>query len=159
MNVYRLKAPLWLAASAFAVAAVGVVLHAALWPVEPPARQSVTVPASPADPDAGAEQDRPLDYYAAIWQRDLRAALYEEPKVVPPPPPPPTPKLHLKLTATMVEPGFTYASFTDGAGRTHLKRVGEVIEGAQVKSISDGSVTLILAGIEVTLKVEKKVAP
>jgi len=159
MNVYRLKLPLWLAAGLFGASAVAAALWAVFWPVEAGAPELLASASGRAVAEESPEIRRPLEDYAVIWQREVRAKLYEQTVITPPAPPPPRPKLDLKLAGTMVEPGFTCATFIDAAGKTHLKRAGETIAGARVKSISDGSVTVIFAGTELTLKVERKAAP
>ena len=155
MNVHRLRLPLWLAAGFFGAAAVAAALWAVFWPVEAGMPELPAGASARAVAEESSEIPRPLEDYAAIWQREVRAKLYEQTVITPPEPPPPRPKLNLKLAGTMVEPGFTCATFIDAAGKTHLKRVGETIAGARVKSIADGRVTVVFAGGELTLRVER----
>ena len=155
MNVYRLKLPLWLGAGLFGAAACAVVLWAGCWP---PASGSPG-PSGSAPADSGFEQPlrsgRPLADYQAVWQRNVRIQLVKPPPPPPPPPAAPPPRLNLKLAATMIEPGFTRATIVDAAGKSHLTQVGDTIGGVRIKTISEGSVVVVFAGREQTLRVER----
>jgi type II secretory pathway component PulC len=101
------------------------------------------------------DPDRPLDHYAVIWQRPLRRPLYDPKPVVEIKAKAPEPMLAIRLRGTVIEEGFSYAILTDAKGKVVLARVGRTVGGAQIKSISDGSVQVLFAGKLRTLKIQK----
>lgn len=104
-------------------------------------------------------QDRkaePLSAYAVIWQRELRKPLF--------PPKDPAavvssasrPALALQLIGTAVESGHTFGLFIDRSGQVRTGSVGDTIEGAEIKSITDGAAIVKYFGSDVTLRVAKE---
>jgi hypothetical protein len=154
MNLYSTKRALWAAGAVLAASIVGVAAFSLFWPVGVDAWQAAPTPEAAEGAGSTLQQVPPLPRYAAIWQRDLRRPLYDEapPAVAPRP----RPALRARLIGTAVEPGFACAFFATGKGKTVTRGVGETVEGAEIKSISDGSVTLLFAGEQLTLNVEKK---
>jgi hypothetical protein len=59
--------------------------------------------------------------------------------------------MKLRLTGTIIEPMHTYAIFTDLAGKTEIKSVGDTAGGADISSINADSVTLKIAGRSMVL--------
>lgn len=156
MDLYRIKALLWRLAAVLAAATAASAAAMALWPMNmtgsggASAGSPTTLPA-----DAEGEGDRRLDHYAVLWQRPLRGPLYDPPPVVVVKVPPPEPKFEYKLTGAVVEEGFSFATFADGRGKTVLRRVGQAIGEAEVKSISADSAEVLLAGKLLTVPLEK----
>ena len=154
MNAYRVKTVLWLASIALAALVVLAAVRLALWPVRIGATNPQAAPSRDVEASGAGNEAHPLEHYAVTWQRDLRRPLYDPPPIVAPKRA--RPELKIRLTGTVVEPGFTYALFATGDGKTVLARVGQKVEGAEVKSISDASVTVLFAGEMLKLKVQKK---
>jgi hypothetical protein len=110
--------------------------------------------ALPEAPEAG-----PLASYASIYTRPLRKPLYD---------PTPTaviaaakaePKFPGVLTGTIVEPGFTFATFRVPGGDEKVVPVGQVVEGAEVLAITQGEVRIRFNDKEITLKAAVEAAP
>jgi len=119
------------------------------------------------DPDSKPSDDNtiretqtimpPLSVYVSAAQRDLRRPLFD-------PPPVPTqisrvpdkPRLALKLVGTAVEPGSTYGLFIDRSGKTKFAKVGEILDGAEITTINDGTATVLYHGETITLEVPEK---
>lgn len=98
---------------------------------------------------------QPLQSYAGIYKRDLRKPLYDpKPKAVIKVAPV-KPKLTIQLLGTVVEPGFTYAILKDSKGKTKFVSVGQSLDGAELKSISAKSITVIFNGEEQILSTKK----
>ena len=158
MNLYRTKRVLWLASVLLGAGAILAGLLGAFGPLQigggPTDARGATGESDRAD--SAEEAGVPLKHYEVIWQRNLRRPIFDPPPVIRVKVSPPKPKLKVRLVGTVLEPGFTYAIFTDSGGKTVLKRIGESIQGARVESISDGRVTVALAGRTLILKVEKK---
>lgn len=95
----------------------------------------------------------PVDYFAVIYQRDLRKPLIEA--VIAPPPPPPPPKLTISLVGTAVDPGYTCALFRMANGEVHTASVGEKVEEALVTEIVEGAATVQMGGQTFKLTVDK----
>ena len=143
-----------MASAALAAGILGAVAFGVFWPVDAGSHLASKGPPA-ADPEGvHGRQVLPLQQYALIWQRPLRNPLYDPSPVAAKLTP--EPQLKGRLAGTVVEPGFTYAFFNTADGRIVRLRVGDKIEGAEVKSIADGSVTVLFAGDTLTLTVERK---
>ena len=100
----------------------------------------------------------PLDAYAVIHRRNLRAPLYDPKVVIKKKAPPKKPRFRARLVGAVVEPGFTYGIFRTDSGRDKLVSVGDTVEGAELTAIAEGSATLKFHGELITLQVPKKEA-
>jgi len=154
MNVRRAKTLLWLTNVALGTVAASILTCAILWPVGTASEGEHEPPQQSIDVEGTDDPTHPLSYYSVIWQRDLRGPLWD------PPPRPvaqrPKPTLAVTLTGTIVEPGFTYATFTLNDGSTVLRRVGQEVAGAEIKTIVDGEVRVLFAGEYLTLELKRK---
>jgi len=138
-------------AAGLAAAACGLTLS----PLETADARQAPPAAAEATADAAPPAARPLADYQVVWQRNLLAPLFDPApeaaaRAAPPPKPPVT------LLGTVVEPGHTYGMFRDKEGRTKFVRVGQSVDGVEVKAITADGATVLFAGREVTLKVEAK---
>lgn len=114
-------------------------------------RPAVEVPETtpPADLDAAPVADdapKPLDWYACIWQRDLRQPpippVADQQDQAPTQPAPPLPR----LLGTFVEPGGRWACFLTSEGRTRTCKIDEVVSAYRITAIEPGRVQLARAG-------------
>jgi hypothetical protein len=127
----------------------------------------MAVDATPASGKAVAKKDAPpvqqtekvgpLSRYAVVYARDLRKPLFDAP--VKEEAKKPKRKLTVTLVGTAVDPGSTYAFFSDAGGKVTMVGVGQKIDGAEVTAVTEGSATLNLDGDPVTLTVAKKDKP
>lgn len=97
-----------------------------------------------------------LQSYTEPLGRDLRYPLYDPKPIQVKAAPPPKPVLKAKLVGTVLEPGFTYAIFTDASGKQTLVPVGQSIEGAEVLEIADGKAVVKFCGETITLMAQKE---
>jgi len=156
MDLYRIKALLWRLSAALGMATAAAAAAMALWPMDTSGAGRASGAATTTAPaDAVGEGDRPLDHYAVVWERPLRGPLYDPKPVVVVKAPPPEPKFQYKLTGTVLEEGFSFATFADPRGKMTLCRVGQQIGEAELKSISADSVQVLLAGKLLTVPLEK----
>lgn len=137
------------------VAALLLVVGSVLWPLgglAPPAPSATARPAAGATAAVGL---RPLDDYAARWQRRLRGPAGAAPPastapLTAAPPVSATDSGPVKLLGTVLEQGRDVAIFLDPAGQIALRRVGESLEGlgdtARVARIERERVTVDVAG-------------
>ena len=138
-------------ATGLAAAASGL----ALSPLETADVRQAPSAAAETVADAAAPAARPLADYQVVWQRNLLAPLFDPtPEAAAKAAPPP--KLPVTLLGTVVEPGHTYGMFRDKEGRTRFVRVGQSVDGAEVRAITADGATVLFAGREMTLKVETK---
>jgi len=93
----------------------------------------------------------PLADYAAIWGGNPRGSIYP-----PPPPPPPVARkkkpLTVRLTGTVVEPGFTYAILCGKSGQSKFVAIGQSLDGAEVVEVAADSATVRFDGESIVLK-------
>ena len=89
-----------------------------------------------------------------IARANLRRPLFDAPPPVITPPPPAA--IPLRLTGTIVEPGFTYATFRTNGGETRMAKPGDVVDGVEVIAVTESSATVRFAGRQSTLAVEKE---
>ena len=145
-----------------ALAALDLLLVAAIaaivwWALQTPRADSATA-TGPASENptrtSGAQRAGPLDPYVTLAQRDYRKPLYDPVVKKEVAPPQPKPKFPGVLTGTVLEPGFSYATFRVG-GRDELVQVGQPIgqTGARLLSVDEGSARIDWAEEEVTLQV------
>lgn len=146
------KRLLWATNAVLAVGAAAVVVWARS-PLDLPAPTVGPRTVAPASAPAASPPADPAAY-AVIYTASLRRPLFDVPPPVVTPPPPPT--LPLRLTGTIVEPGFTYATFRSAAGETKMAKPGDVVDGVEVLGVTDSSATVRFGGREVTLPVEKE---
>lgn len=150
VNLATTKRMLKFGSGLLAVASAIVIIQTAAYRPSP-AGPAAQAPTPSSGPNPCASQPANLDRYALIWQRELRKPIFD----APPAAAASRPQLALKLLGTVVEPGYTYGMFTTAKGEQQLVGVGQRIDGAEVKSIEDGSVTVLFGGETLTLKVEK----
>ncbi|HDZ22414.1 hypothetical protein LCGC14_0409280 [marine sediment metagenome] len=146
-------------------AAIGALLLGLLWPASamllgPPAlvgrpdrQRDQTTRAAAAAPTT-APSLAVIESYAVIFGRDLRRPLVDP--VPPKPSPPPKPKLGLRLEGTVLEPDHNYAFFKTKSGETKIASEGQIVEGAEVISISEGEVTVSFGDQMISLKTKAK---
>lgn len=144
--------------AALAAALAASVAALALTPLDAGTPGAASVESPVADNNAVEPAARPLKDYEIVWKRNLLAPLYDAAPVVAVKAPAPPPKLPVTLLGTVVEPGHTYGMFRDKDGRTKFVRVGQSIDGAEVKTITGDGATVLFAGREITLKAEKTTA-
>ncbi len=123
-----------------------------------PPSVAVTAPPSPlaasAQP-APAIEDRPLSWYAPIWQRDLRRPPVDPvveraaPKRQPRKPEP----LRLSLLGTVVESDARYAVFRNGQGHIVVKRSRDEIDKFTIARIDRGRAELTRGDRTIVVKV------
>jgi predicted lipoprotein len=112
-------------------------MHQAAKPSSP-----TTLPAAGSN---GAVQPAQL---LELAQRPLRQALQDAPAAPPPP-------LALRLSGTVVEPGRSRAVMIGSDGKSQLRAIGDVVDGAELIDISADSVTVKYLGNPVVLKPDK----
>ena len=146
------KRLLW-AVNAVLAAAVSLAAAVMIWPLDEAAPSASWEEPAAITRTAGT-QIEPMSKYAAIHRRDLRKPLFDvvpttsaKTRTLPP--------LKVRLTGTAVEEGFSLAMFHTASGELKMVGVGESIEGAEVISITDRSVTLRYGERPVTLTIEK----
>jgi hypothetical protein len=152
------KRLLWAANVAMAAAVVAVVAGA-WWPLDLGAPRGAAPARTPKALPTLTPSLKDPEEYAVIYQRDLRRPLFDAPPVVATTAPAPPPPMPVRLTGTVVEPGFSFAMFRSGTGESRMASAGEVIDGVEVVSIGDANVTVRFAGQVITLKVEKEESP
>ena len=149
------KRLLWLTNAAL-MACVAAAAAGAFLPLDEAASNGpLRGPDQDAMKSAGDKPIQPLSDYAVIYQRDLRNPLFDAApvKVVAGPS---APSLKVRLTGTVVEPGFSYGLFLTPTGQLRLVTIGGVIEAAEVVAITERSATLRYQGRLVTLTAEKR---
>ncbi|MEK6674124.1 MAG: hypothetical protein AABZ47_00550 [Planctomycetota bacterium] len=100
---------------------------------------------------------RSLEFYAPLWERDLKQPPIPASSISPPPIPP---KESLpSLLATFVAPDGRYAHFSDGNGRVAFKTVEDEVSGFRVATIEPGRVRLINGTLDLWLEVPKPREP
>ncbi len=146
-------------------AAIGALLLGLLWLAsavllrpsalvgQPDRKQNQTTRGAVAAPTT-APSLASLESYAVIFGRDLRRPLVDP--VPPKPTPPPKPKLGLRLEGTILEPNHNYAFFKTKSGDTKIASEGQIVEGAEVISISEGEVTVSFGDQMISLKTKAK---
>jgi hypothetical protein len=127
------------------------------WALHPPGvKQPPSLPDSSRSSAQGqaAQAAGPLSPYVTLAQRNYRKPLYDPVVKVEAPAPKPKPKFPGVLTGTVIEPGFSYATFRV-AGRDELVQVGRPIgqTGATLISVAKGSVVIDWADEQVSLSV------
>lgn len=121
-----------------------------------PPENELGVSVSPATIPASRKADPA--WLAVLAARPLRektpVVVAQAPVVAAKPPPPP----QLELVGTMVNPGQTPRAFIRSKAASKLVTVqeGREIDGATVKVIADGQVTLEFAGKEFVLRTARK---
>jgi hypothetical protein len=121
-----------------------------------PAESEIPVTFAPATMPASRKIDPA--WLAVLAARPLRekapAVVTAAPAVLAKPTPPP----QLELVGTMVNPGQTARAFVRSKAASKLITVqeGKEIDGAIVKSIADGQVTLEFAGKEFVIRTARK---
>lgn len=143
------------------VAACGAGAIAALgWSIFGSVETAVVAKSAGSEPNSAAgergprESLPPLESFAVVWEKGVRAApeiVQEEPERRPDRPPPPP--LRVQLLATAVETGRSYAVLLDERNVIQVRSVGEYASGAQVTKIETGRVELDHRGRSVTLVV------
>lgn len=101
--------------------------------------------ASAATPPNDTLEDRPLSWFAPIWQRDLRRPPVD-PVVKNPRKNKPIKKpepLRLTLLGTVVEPDARYAVFRNGDGHIVVKRLHDEIDRYTIARIDRGRAELV----------------
>ena len=178
MNAYRMRKWLWLAAGVLAAASPVVVVVALVDapdanPRLPAGAINGTLPSAtgsdspPREPGVEFPSEDhalpPLDHYAVIWQRELRAPLFDPPPQVVAAAP--KPRLTVRLLGTVVEPGgppgesgASYAMLATASGGVLLRKVGDTVDQVEIVGIGDGEVAILFAGERQTLTVEKSSA-
>ena len=101
----------------------------------------------PETPEAGA-----LASYASIYTRPLRKPLYDPTPMAVIAAAKAEPKFTGVLTGTIIEPGFTFATFRVPGGDEKVVPVGQVVEGAEVLAFTQGEVRIRFIDKEITLK-------
>jgi hypothetical protein len=128
------------------------------WAVRPPA-----LPETAAEDKADRQEESPcartavgpLAIYTELAQRDLRRPLYDPVVVKAKPKPKPKPVFPGTLTGTVIEPGFSYATFRLPAGRDELVQLDEAIgdTGAVLQSVDVSAATILFEGEQLQLTV------
>jgi hypothetical protein len=145
---------LFWALTAAAAAGVSLCVYAAVWMAPTDGLAAMEAAARSRRPVVDTREPPPkalpLTAYAAIWKRNLRQPLVDVAAE-------PTAKAALKLVllGTAVSPGKSEAMFRDGAGQMHWAGVGQVVGGAKVTAIQEGSATVEFNGAPVTLTVTR----
>ena len=62
---------------------------------------------------------------------------------------------HKTLGTGLTAEGFSYAMLADAKDNVKLRRVGQGLGGAEIKSISEGSIEVLFAGEVRTLTIQK----
>ncbi len=107
----------------------------------------------------GTQETGPLASYASIYTRPLRKPLYDlTPKAIVAAKKA-EPKFPGVLTGTIIEPGFTFATFRVPGGDEKVVPVGETVEGAEVLAITQGEVRIRFHDKEITLKTNVEGTP
>jgi hypothetical protein len=157
MNLKLTKFKLRLAAALMGAASALVVAVALLMPVAP-AASSVEgrAFASITTRSATTESAAPGTDFSDLLDVSLSKPLVD---VRPPARPLPVAGaasvIGLRLTGTIVEPMHSYAVFTDPAGKTEIKSVGDLAGGSTISAINPDSVTLQYMGRSMVLHAVK----
>jgi hypothetical protein len=93
-----------------------------------------------------------LTSYASIYTRPLRKPLYDPTPGAVVVAAKAEPKFTGVLTGTIIEPGFTFATFRVPNGEEKVVPVGQSVEGAEVLAITQGEVRIRFHDKEITLK-------
>ena len=113
-----------------------------LWPrpLKPPALATAASPVvGQTETDAGQPD---LDWYAPLWQRDLKQPPIPQNPTEPSPDPATAAGPVPTLVATFVETQGRYAHLRDQSGRLRMKAIDEVIGRYRVAAIEPGKVQL-----------------
>ncbi len=96
-----------------------------------------------------------LAIYEELAKRDLRKPLYDPVIAVPKPKPKPKPQFPGTLTGTVVEDGFSYATFRLQNGRDELVQLDQPIgdTGAVLKAVELSGATIQFAGESLKLEI------
>lgn len=97
--------------------------------------------------------------YASIYTRPLRKPLYDPTPGAIVAAAKAEPKFTGVLTGTIIEPGFTFATFRVPGGEEKVVPVGQSVEGAEVLAITQGEVRIRFNDKEITLKANVEAAP
>jgi len=100
-----------------------------------------------------------LASYASIYTRPLRKPLYDPTPGAVVVAAKAEPKFTGVLTGTIIEPGFTFATFRVPGGEEKVVPVGQSVEGAEVLAISQGEVRIRFNDKEITLKANTEGQP
>ena len=155
MNLRAVRILLWCIAGMAGGAAVLVVTAATIIPTDAPA-QAVHLSAG-ASAGPGKSELGPADL-AAVMDVELRRPFVDRPA------PRPAPQVEnsteviiptFHLSGTIVEPGHSLALFTNAAGKTEFKRVGDQTQGAEVLSIRQDGATIQWNGRQIVLSVDR----
>lgn len=123
-------------------------------PPPAPAAGALVVPEGPPL----AEATRGLDWYAPLWERDLR-----QPPIPPTPAAPQRPAAPReslpKLVTTFVETDHRYAHFLDAQGKMRFCAVDERIGAYRVAAIESGRARLIDGAYDVWVEMPKPEKP
>ena len=92
------------------------------------------------------------DELAAIWQRDLRQPLHDQPKA-PPPSPRERPRLAIQLVGTALEKNEQFGLFRLGNNSVVVKAAGDSVAGCQILAIERGRAYLRRGNEEHELRV------
>jgi hypothetical protein len=145
---------LWAAAAA-AVAGMAVCLYSLIFMMPGEDVAALEAASQGPRPEPGVRQApvevAPLSAYAAVWHRNLRQPLGDGPAASPAA----KAVLSVPLIGTAVDPGHSTGMFRDAAGKVRWVGVGEMIGGAKVMAIQEGSATVEFGGEKVTLSVTK----
>lgn len=120
------------------VGAAGLFVQA--WQSNGPIVPELEAPTPVAGPTTEHATERPLSWYAPLWERNLRQPLFEPTAATESAPAPP-PELPL-LVGTIVEPGRSFAHLRTRDGRTVVKPVRAIVESYEVMAIESGRVQL-----------------
>lgn len=132
--------------------AIGVIVAAALLPLPQGADETSSTSTGGVQPAARPGDVLPLASFAPAWDVKLRRSLTEVPSTGPANGDgAPT----IRLVGTIVDAARPRGIFVTNFGQMELRAVGEKAGGAEVLRIDERSATLLLAGRQVTLKVEK----
>ncbi len=101
----------------------------------------------------------PLVSYASIYTRPLRKPLYDPTPRAVVAAKKAEPKFPGVLTGTIIEPGFTFATFRVPGGDEKVVPVGQTVEGAEVLAIIQGEVRIRFHDKEITLTTNVEGAP
>lgn len=97
-----------------------------------------------------------LGEFSKITKLNLRRPLFDAPPPVavvreaPPPPP-----LTIKLTGTIIEPGYNRAMLQTSEGKLKLFGEGDTCEQARIVKIEESSITVMYHGQSIVLRVER----
>ena len=153
MNDRRIRLSLKVAAGAIVCAGAGLVVTAALWPLQEPLNE--TAGRQSGSPVLRVSDEvLPLASLAPAWSRDLRRPLTGSPSV-PAQQNAPATVLPVRLVGTILDPVRPRGIFVTVRGQMELRAAGEKAGGVDVLSVDERGATVSYAGKSLTLKVER----